>query len=71
MRAQLGDAARDWWRTHATPGHAAEDWGRILAEAALLHPPARPADWPGHLTADGTERARAILAECGVTVDLL
>ena len=71
LRAQLGDAAHDWWRTHATPGHAAEDWGRILAEAALLDPPARPADWPGHLTADGTERAREILDGCGVTVDFL
>ena len=71
LRAQLGHAAHDWWRTHATPGHAAEDWGRILAEAALLHPPARPADWPGHLTADGTERARAILDKYRVTVDFL
>ena len=71
LRAQLGDAAHDWWRTHATPGHAAEDWGRILAEAARLDPPARPVDWPGHLTADGTERAREILGECGVTADFL
>ena len=52
LRAHLGNAARDWWRTHATLGHAAEDWGRILAEAAPLRPPARPPDWPGHLTAD-------------------
>jgi hypothetical protein len=60
LRAQLGDAARGWWRTHATPGHAADDWERILAEAALLHPPTPPADWPGHLTTDGTGQARAI-----------
>jgi len=71
LRAKLGNAAHDWWRTHATPGHAAEDWGRILTEAALLNPPARPADWPGHLTADGTERAREILDSCGVAVDFL
>ncbi len=71
LRAQLGDAAHDWWRTHATPGHAAEDWERILAEAALLQPPARPTDWPGHLTADGTEHARKILDEFSVTVDFL
>ena len=25
LRAQLGDAARDWWRTRAMPAHAAED----------------------------------------------
>ena len=71
LRAKLGNAAHDWWRTHATPGHAAEDWGRILTEAALLNPPARPADWPGHLTADGTERARESLDSCGVAVDFL
>jgi glycosyltransferase involved in cell wall biosynthesis len=71
LRAELGEAAHGWWRTHATPRHAAEDWERILAEAAPLGPLARPADWPGHLTADGTARARTILDECGVTVDFL
>ena len=25
LRARLGDAARDWWRAHATPAQAAED----------------------------------------------
>ena len=30
-----------------------------------------PRNWPRHLTADGTERARAILAEFGATVDFL
>lgn len=71
LRAQLGDAAHRWWQAHATPRHAADDWGRILEEAALLQQPARPADWPSHLTADGTERAREILDGCGVTVDFL
>lgn len=33
LRARLATAGHDWWRTHATPRHAAEDWGRILAEA--------------------------------------
>lgn len=33
LRARLATAAHDWWRTHATPRHAAEDWERILAEA--------------------------------------
>jgi len=71
LRAQLSEAARDWWRTHATPEHAANDWERLLGEAALLPPPTCPTDWPGHLTADGTERAREILSEFGVTVDFL
>ena len=69
LRARLGERAHDWWRTHATLRHAADDWERILAEAAPLHPLARPADWPVHLTVDGTERTRAILGECGVVVD--
>jgi hypothetical protein len=33
LRARLATAAHDWWRTHATPRHAADDWERILTEA--------------------------------------
>ena len=36
LRARLAAAAHNWWRTHATPRHAADDWERILAEAAQL-----------------------------------
>ena len=71
LRAELSKTAHDWWRTHATPGHAADDWERILAEAEPLSPLARPTDWPDHLTADGTARVRGILDEYGVTVDFL
>ena len=41
LRARLGDAAHAWWKAHATPRHAADDWERILAEAARLGPPRR------------------------------
>ena len=34
LRTQLGRAAKDWWRTYATPEHAAADWAQILSEAA-------------------------------------
>jgi len=34
LRAGLGRAAKEWWRTHATPAHAAADWEQILSEAA-------------------------------------
>jgi hypothetical protein len=71
LRDQLAAAAFDWWRAHATVRHAAEAWQRILAEAATLEPPPRPADWPPHLSADGTEEAREILREIGVSVDFL
>lgn len=70
LRTRLGGAAHTWWRAHATVRGAADAWDRILREAATLLPPARPADWPAHLTADGTERAREILAEFATTVDL-
>ena len=35
LRSQLGTAAKDWWRLHATPQHAAADWVQILSEAAV------------------------------------
>ena len=71
LRATLGRAAHDWWHAHASVSCAADAWLRILNEAAALAPPTRPPDWPVHLTADGTERARAILEEVGGTVDFL
>jgi hypothetical protein len=56
LRSKLGQAAHDWWRTHATPELAADDWRRILEEAALLATPSRPVDWPAHLGADARVR---------------
>ena len=71
LREQLGGAAQDWWRVNGTVACAADAWRQLLREAASLDPPARPADWPAHLTADGTEGARAILREFGESVDFL
>ncbi|MBI2188291.1 MAG: hypothetical protein HYU37_14410 [Acidobacteria bacterium] len=70
LRSQLGEAARAWSDAHESVAVAVEAWQRLLAEAARLDPPPRPADWPSHLSPDGTERARAMLAEFGVQVDL-
>lgn len=70
LRAALGDAARAWWRSHATAAQAAAAWTRVFVEALTLAPPARPAGWPAHLVDDGTARARAILAESGLATDL-
>ncbi|MBI4886798.1 MAG: hypothetical protein HY824_06875 [Acidobacteria bacterium] len=70
LRRCLGEQGCTWWRAHATTTRAADAWETILAEAAALGPPPRPAGWPAHLTADGTDRARAILAEYDVSVDL-
>ena len=71
LRESLGAAAHEWWRQHATLDHAVQAWRSILAEAITLTPPPRPSDWPRHLTANGTERARDLLAEFGATVDFL
>jgi hypothetical protein len=71
LRHALGTTAHEWWRQHATVDHAARAWQAILDEAASLMPPQRPDGWPSHLTADGTERARAILGEFAASVDFL
>jgi hypothetical protein len=71
LREQLGAAAQAWWRAHATVRQAADRWNQVLDEAASLTPPPRPADWPAHLTANGTELARKILAEFEQSVDFL
>ena len=71
LRSELGRAAHAWWETHATVAHAVRAWSEILDEAALLEPPVRPTDWPPHLSADGTERARAMLHDLGASVDFL
>ena len=67
LREQLGDAGHAWWKAHATPAHAAAAWTQILQEALRLAPPPRPHDWPSQFGADGTELARAILSEFGLT----
>jgi hypothetical protein len=71
LRDTLGRNAKAWWALHATTQHAASAWNQILDEAATLAPPPRPANWPRHLGADGTELTRGILAEFDVTSDLL
>jgi hypothetical protein len=71
LRDAVGAAGYEWWRQHATVDHAVRAWRSILAEAAQVPPPALPSNWPPHLTADGTERARELLAQFDRTVDFL
>lgn len=63
LRAALGAAGHDWWRTHADVAHATEAWERLLADAA-----AAPAAATG--AADHSDYLRAVLEQFGVTVDL-
>jgi len=71
LRETLGASAALWSQRNATLDQAVHVWRSILEEAAVLPPPPRPDNWPSHLTADGTERAREMLAEFGCTVDFL
>ncbi|MBM3779605.1 MAG: hypothetical protein FJW23_15440 [Acidimicrobiia bacterium] len=69
-RRALGEQARQWCAARHAPDAAAAAFETLLEEVRLLDPPAHPADWPAHLTADGTDTARKILDEFGVEVDL-
>jgi hypothetical protein len=71
LRDELASAAHEWWQQRATLDHAVRAWRSILAEAVTLTPPPRPLDWPRHLSADGTERAKELLSEFATTVDFL
>ena len=71
LRAKLGNAAKSWWSAHGSARQAADAWRPILSDAASLDRPARPMGWPPHLDADGTTRARSVLAKFGVGVDFL
>ena len=66
----IATAGHAWWRRHATLEQAVDGWSAVLAEAARRPPAPRPPDWPAHLAADGTSRARDILDEMGVAIDL-
>jgi hypothetical protein len=70
LRNRLGEAGRAWWRNHASVDSALKAWRQVLREGASLGAPPQPANWPAHLNVDGSERAREILGEFGVSVDL-
>src|SRR6185369_3312732 len=65
LRAALAGAAYEWWRTHATVPQAVDAWARLLEETVTLPPPTVAE------RADGTQTAREILREFGLSVDFL
>jgi hypothetical protein len=71
LRERLAAAAETCWRAHHAPERVAPLFEGILQETVATMPPPRPPGWPAHLNADGTARAREILSELGVTVDIL
>jgi glycosyltransferase involved in cell wall biosynthesis len=64
LRESLGAAARRYWQREHSIEAMADDYERILAQAASIADP-RPAV-PAHLLADGDERLRALLAPFGL-----
>ena len=70
LRAELGAAGHTWWSTHAAPERAADAWAALIDEARALPPGPVPAGWPPHLRADGSETARGILGQIGVSTDI-
>src|SRR5262245_51116149 len=71
LRGALASAAFEWWDHHATLAHAVTAWQAVIKEAASLLPGTLPPDWPRHLSADGTARAREILGDFALSVDFL
>jgi len=70
LRMRLGRAARRYWTEQGTLALMARDYEGLLARAAVAPIPARPAEWPAHLAADGSTLARALTAEIGVLYPL-
>ena len=67
--AALGRRAREHWRAHHSMDRMVEDYLRLLTTAAALPDPPMSPELPYHLRTDGTELARALLVEAGVSVD--
>jgi glycosyltransferase involved in cell wall biosynthesis len=68
LRAQLGRAAREWWRRTHSVDAMVEDYVQLIGEAAALPPPA--VELPAHLRADGTRTLRALTAPLGLSAVL-
>jgi hypothetical protein len=70
LRSELGTAGRRWWEANASITPVARAWQSLLAEAAAVDL-SRCAHGRTHGALDGSESARATLAECGAAVDFL
>jgi glycosyltransferase involved in cell wall biosynthesis len=70
LRARLGRAARRYWSEQGTLELMARDYEALLDRAAAAPLPARPAQWPAHLAADGSALARSLAGAVGVPYPL-
>jgi len=64
-REAMGDAAREYWKTHHQVARMAEDYRRVVAQASALPAPS-PAGLPAHLTNDYSALADGIAREFGL-----
>ena len=64
LRARMGHAARRYWDAHHTVDLMADDYARLMTEAATM--PGGTVALPPHLMATGEELARSLLRESGV-----
>ena len=71
LRERLAAAGEAYWRAHHAPERVVPLFDQILQETSTTTPPPRPSGWPAHLDADGSARAREVLSEIGVMVDIL
>ena len=65
LRASLGKAGHDYWKAEHHVGLMADDYRRVIAQAAATPAPAA-AGLPAHLTNDYSARAASIAREVGV-----
>jgi glycosyltransferase involved in cell wall biosynthesis len=70
LRTTLGAEARKYWERSHTLARMAADYERVIA-VARESTPARAANPPAHLLADGTATARSIAASLGQKIDFL
>jgi glycosyltransferase involved in cell wall biosynthesis len=67
LRESLARAGHEYWASNHTLEAMAEDYRRVLAQAAA-RPAPRPTDLPAHFTRDYSALARDIVARFGVTL---
>lgn len=71
LRNELSRAGHAYWAAHHTMEVMANDYRRIIRDAAARPLPAPAVDLPPHFTNDYTEPARAIARQFGLSVDIL
>ena len=74
LREQLGNPARRFWEKNHTIERMVADYRRVIDIALTSGAPTQErntaTELPAHLLSDGTEHARALLREMGVSADV-